>query len=265
MKNKKIICTLLAILTVIGLLPSIVFAGGEQSGELTYKKVDKPISEEMYQLVLDGVDCGEIVLAANGNGWSIKSGDRYLNNEGDKIVWGRQATTAWTYKKGAFTVDITTTQKTSGRHVLFLYIPGTTTTVTTTYYLTSVANGAKLSPYFVGADLFVPDYKIMLEQAIAAKETAENERDTLLGMLNEKTTQLHDLTDQYNQALIALEQANTALSDAQLQLQQKNVALELAQVQLQQTIAELEQANAAKADAEAALEQALLRIAQLEE
>ena len=163
--KKKLLALLLAALMVVSLLPTVAFAG--EVTDCTYtQKVNAPVSEEAYQLKLGGKDKGEFTFEANGTGWNIKNSEgKYLNAENGKLVLGDTAVTAWTYKNGAFSTSVKTTQKSDGYWFLFWYVPGRgSKTVTTTYYLNTVTDGQKLSTNTVRAELYTAvsgahDYK----------------------------------------------------------------------------------------------------------
>lgn len=124
--------------------------------DCTYtQKVKAPENGKTYGMKLNCKDKGEFTFEANGKNWNIKnSNNKYLNAANGKLVLGDTAATAWTYKNGAFSTSVKTTQKNNGYWLGFLYIPGRgSKTVTTTYYLSRVDAGS-LSTYYVGAELY---------------------------------------------------------------------------------------------------------------
>lgn len=126
-------------------------AGSEEPDPCTYTKPVK-LTEGTFGLKLCGCDKGEFTFASYNGGWSIYNGTKFLAMQNGKLALS-SAAFAWTYKNGAFSASVQTTQKTSGRRILFFYVPGTTKTVTTTYYLNRVNEGA-LSTCSVGAELY---------------------------------------------------------------------------------------------------------------
>ena len=128
------------------------------ASECEFEQSEK-LTEGKLKLKLGGDKKGEFTFTKNGSGWSIQNSEnKYLAMQDGKLILSDTAF-AWTYKNGAFSVSTSakTTQKTGGRWFGFIYIPGSskTVTVTTTYYLSTVTDGAKLSTNSVEAELYV--------------------------------------------------------------------------------------------------------------
>jgi len=109
-----------------------------------------------FGLKLNGSDRGTFIFSKNGSGWNIQNSDeQYLAMKDGKLILSAEPF-AWTYKNNAFSASVKTTQKSSGYWFGFIYIPsfGGSKTVTTTYYLSTVQNGEKLSTCCVSAELY---------------------------------------------------------------------------------------------------------------
>lgn len=129
------------------------------------KKADSIEDGKVYNLYLGGKDAGWYTLIKVDGGWKIcKSAEPgmvgvirypYLAMKDGKLIYtDSENATVWTYKNGAFSTTVKTTQKTNGYWILFFYIPGNTKTVTTTYYLSTVKENEKLSTCSVKAELY---------------------------------------------------------------------------------------------------------------
>ena len=152
--KKRLLTVLLAVLMIVSLLPSMAFAS--EVGCTRTQKVTTITDGETYQMNLSGKNKGDFTFEASGKNWNIKNSDgRYLNAADGKLVLEGAAETAWTYSKGAFSISEKTTQKNNGYWWGWMWIPGWgSKTVTTTYYLSTVTNGAKLSTSCVSAELY---------------------------------------------------------------------------------------------------------------
>ena len=103
---------------------------------------------------LGGKNKGEFTFEQNDTGWNIKNADgKYLAMKDGKLAYSDEAF-AWTYKNGAFSVSEKTEQKSGGHWFGWIYVPGSNKTVTTTYYLSTVTDGDKLSTKSVRAELY---------------------------------------------------------------------------------------------------------------
>ena len=112
------------------------------------------LSAGTFGMKLNCKDMGEFTFEQFDGGWSIYNGSKYLAMKDGKLALSDDPF-AWTYKNGAFSASVKTTQKSSGYWFGFIYIPGRgSKTVTTTYYLSTVTENAKLSTCCVCAELY---------------------------------------------------------------------------------------------------------------
>ena len=124
------------------------------TGECVHTETVKLTENGTYGLRLGCCDKGEFTFTKLDGGWSIYNGSKYLTMQDGKLKLS-DSPFAWTYKNGAFSASVTTEQKSGGHWFLFWYVPGRgCKTVTTTYYLSTVTDGAKLSTCSVCAELY---------------------------------------------------------------------------------------------------------------
>ncbi len=134
------------------------------------QKITKPVDGENYQLKLNGKEAGWFRFEAVSGGWKIMKTSEpgtlgmlrfpYLAMKDGKLTYtDSDNATVWTYKNGAFSTSIKTTQKIKTTGSFFGWIFGwgsktITREVTTTYYLSTVIDGTKLSTCYVCAELY---------------------------------------------------------------------------------------------------------------
>ena len=124
------------------------------TGECVHTETVKLTENGTYGMKLNCCDKGEFTFTKLDGGWSIYNGSKYLAMQDGKLKLS-DSPFAWTYKNGAFSASVTTEQKSGGHWFLFWYVPGRgCKTVTTTYYLSTIADGAKLSTCCVCAELY---------------------------------------------------------------------------------------------------------------
>ena len=150
--KKRLLAILLAALMIVSLLPTMALA---KEADCTYtQKVTTITDGESYQLKLGGKDAGWFKFEKVDGGWSIYNGEKFLAMKDGKLVLSDNPF-AWTYKNGEFSTSVKTTQKNNGYWLGFIYIPGRgSKTVTTTYYLSTVTENAKLSTCYTCAELY---------------------------------------------------------------------------------------------------------------
>ncbi|MDO4813393.1 MAG: hypothetical protein Q3995_07760 [Eubacteriales bacterium] len=121
----------------------------------TYTDTIRLVENGTYGMKLNCCDKGEFTFVQVEGGWSIQNADgKYLTMKDGKLVLNDEAF-AWTYKNGSFSASVKTEQKSGGYWWGWIYIPGCgSKTVTTTYYLSTVTDGANLSTCCVCAELY---------------------------------------------------------------------------------------------------------------
>ena len=139
--------------------------GAKAKGVCEYTETVK-FTEGTFGMKLGGKDMGWFKFEAVDGGWKImktaKPGllgtilNPYLAMKDGKLTYtDSDNATIWTYKNGAFSASVKATQKSSGYWFGFIYIPGRgSKTVTTTYYLSTVTENAKLSTCCTCAELY---------------------------------------------------------------------------------------------------------------
>lgn len=131
----------------------------EESGAYIFEEVkcvyneSAKLAEGKLGMKLGGKDNGKFTFAQVNDGWSIYNGSKYLAMQDGKLVLS-DTPFEWTYKNGAFSASVETTQRTNGYWFFFIYFPGNTQTVTTTYYLSTVTDGAYLSTMSVSTEFY---------------------------------------------------------------------------------------------------------------
>ena len=162
-----------------------------------YTETVKLTENGTYGLKLNCEDVGEFTFAQVSGGWSIKqTGEdgKYLAMKDGKLAYtDKDNATVWTYKNGAFSTSVQTTQevKSFGGWLggLFNWLFGwggktTTKEVTTTYYLSTVTENAKLSTNSVKAELYeevsgAHDYKYVSKGNGTHDKVCRNCNDTV--------------------------------------------------------------------------------------
>lgn len=141
-------------MTVAGDIEFYAVFEGRDSGKCVYVRPVCLVKNGTYGMRLGCCNKGEFTFTRNGCGWSIKNADgKYLAMQDGRMKLSA-VPFVWAYTYGTFSATVKITVKTCGYWLGWIYIPGSTQTVTTTYYLSTVRDGEMLSVYPVCAELY---------------------------------------------------------------------------------------------------------------